>query len=72
MLGAPTKVTDTFVGTATTDVNGMVELRDVPAAYFRVDVAPPSTSRYAPASVGTVSLPGATSTSVRINLFPKP
>lgn len=69
--GGPTVVNDTYIGRAVTDTNGMVELRDVAAAYYRVDIQPPTGSRYAPASIGTVSFPGEATASVLVNLIPR-
>jgi len=44
-----------LLGTVTSDDVGKFELTNVPDGYYRLDVAPPTGSPYAPATSGTVA-----------------
>lgn len=65
---SPVQVTDTFIGTVTSDASGKFELTSVPAGYYRLDLTPPAGSSYASGSSGTVAFPGQGASSAIVTL----
>lgn len=59
-----TNVSDTFVGTVTTEPNGHFMLTNVDRGYFRLKVTPPAGSPYHPGSAGTESFADSTVTAL--------
>ena len=59
-----TNVSDSFVGTVTTEANGHFTLTNVDRDYFRLKVTPPAGSPYHPGSAGTESFADSTVTAL--------